>query len=168
MFFKDLSLFVSFLFPSFHSLVFRVSKALSFLEMELSEKVLNVHASKACKRDDDDSDDDDAFLSSIIDHRSSFIIMLFYSFFKTLVGKQITVELKNDLEIRGTLVSVDQYLNIKLESVSVVDEEKYPHMKSIRDCFVRGSVVRYVQPPEESVDVDILHDATRREARSAV
>ena len=40
--------------------------------------------------------------------------MLFYSFFKTLVGKQITVELKNDLEIRGTLVSVDQYLNIKL------------------------------------------------------
>jgi len=93
--------------------------------------------------------------------------MLFYSFFKTLVGKQITVELKNDLEIRGTLVSVDQYLNIKLESVSVVDEEKYPHMKSVRDCFVRGSVVRYVQPPEESVDVDILHDATRREARSA-
>ena len=159
MFFKDLSLFVSFLFPSFHPLVFRVSKALSFLEMELSEKVLNVHASKACKRDDDS---DDACLPSII------IIMLFYSFFKTLVGKQITVELKNDLEIRGTLVSVDQYLNIKLESVSVVDEEKYPHMKSIRDCFVRGSVVRYVQPPEESVDVDILHDATRREARSAV
>ena len=139
--------------------MFRVSKALSFLEMELSEKVLNVHASKACKRDDDS---DDACLPSII------IIMLFYSFFKTLVGKQITVELKNDLEIRGTLVSVDQYLNIKLESVSVVDEEKYPHMKSIRDCFVRGSVVRYVQPPEESVDVDILHDATRREARSAV
>ncbi len=126
--------------------------------MSLSLKSrLNVHASKACKRDDDS---DDAFLSSII--------MLFYSFFKTLVGKQITVELKNDLEIRGTLVSVDQYLNIKLESVSVVDEEKYPHMKSIRDCFVRGSVVRYVQPPEESVDVDILHDATRREARSAV
>ena len=121
------------------------------------EKPLNVNASKACKRD---VDSDDAFLSSII--------MLFYSFFKTLVGKQITVELKNDLEIRGTLVSVDQYLNIKLESVSVVDEEKYPHMKSIRDCFVRGSVVRYVQPPEESVDVDILHDATRREARSAV
>jgi len=120
---------------------------------------LNVHASKACKRDDDS---DAACLPSII------IIMLFYSFFKTLVGKQITVELKNDLEIRGTLVSVDQYLNIKLESVSVVDEEKYPHMKSIRDCFVRGSVVRYVQPPEESVDVDILHDATRREARSAV
>ena len=34
--------------------------------------------------------------------------MLFASFFKTLVGKQITVELKNDLAIVGTLHSVDQ------------------------------------------------------------
>jgi small nuclear ribonucleoprotein (snRNP)-like protein len=34
--------------------------------------------------------------------------MLFYSFFKTLVGKTVTVELKNDLAITGTLHSVDQ------------------------------------------------------------
>ena len=34
--------------------------------------------------------------------------MLFASFFKTRVGKQITVELKNDLAIVGTLHSVDQ------------------------------------------------------------
>jgi len=45
--------------------------------------------------------------------------MLFYSYFKTLVGKQITVELKNDLAISGTLMSVDQYLNIKLENTKV-------------------------------------------------
>ena len=43
--------------------------------------------------------------------------MLFYSFFKTLVGKEVVVELKNDLEIKGTLHSVDQYLNVKLENV---------------------------------------------------
>eukprot|EP00740_Mantoniella_antarctica_P007657 CAMPEP_0181366966 /NCGR_PEP_ID=MMETSP1106-20121128/11050_1 /TAXON_ID=81844 /ORGANISM="Mantoniella antarctica, Strain SL-175" /LENGTH=116 /DNA_ID=CAMNT_0023482479 /DNA_START=312 /DNA_END=661 /DNA_ORIENTATION=+ len=90
--------------------------------------------------------------------------MLFYSYFKTLVGKQVTVELKNDLAITGTLMSVDQYLNIKLENTKVVDEERYPHMKSVRNCFIRGSVVRYVQLPPEAVDVDILHDATRREA----
>jgi LSM domain len=35
-------------------------------------------------------------------------VMLFYSFFKTLVGKTVTVELKNDLAITGTLHSVDQ------------------------------------------------------------
>lgn len=40
----------------------------------------------------------------------------------------MTVELKNDLAIRGTLHSVDQYLNIKLENTRVVDQEKYPHM----------------------------------------
>jgi U6 snRNA-associated Sm-like protein LSm2 len=53
---------------------------------------------------------------------------LFFSYFKELVGKEVTVELKNDLAIRGTLHSVDQYLNIKLENTRVVDQEKYPHM----------------------------------------
>lgn len=56
--------------------------------------------------------------------------MLFYSYFKTLVGKEVTVELKNDLAIVGTLHSVDQYLNIKLTNVRVVNEAKYPHMVS--------------------------------------
>ena len=79
----------------------------------------------------------------------------------------MTVELKNDLAISGTLMSVDQSLNIKLENTKVVDEERYPHMKSVRNCFIRGSVVRYVQLPPEAVDVDILHDATRREARGS-
>ncbi|RYR01196.1 hypothetical protein Ahy_B06g080070 [Arachis hypogaea] len=133
---------------------------------------------------------------------SSFVLkMLFFSYFKDLVGREVTVELKNDLAIRGTLHSVDQYLNIKLENTRVVDQDKYPHMGgillefgkiwefmnlhlkvlppifvlewpeilaidlSVRNCFIRGSVVRYVQLPPEGVDVELLHDATRREAR---
>ncbi|KAF8401625.1 hypothetical protein HHK36_012571 [Tetracentron sinense] len=187
--------------------------------------------------------------------------MLFFSYFKDLVGREVTVELKNDLAIRGTLHSVDQYLNIKLENTRVVDQDKYPHMDatdggfmfrilavvlgcpdfnlkqkmlilqlccnrwvkrgmgrekrgdipdqgktlgpnlscnvltaahdrsgagnsslalttkgynvlpqavgilSVRNCFIRGSVVRYVQLPPEGVDIELLHDATRREAR---
>ncbi|KAJ8547494.1 hypothetical protein K7X08_011080 [Anisodus acutangulus] len=93
------------------------------------------------------------------------IKMLFFSYFKDLVGREVTVELKNDLAIRGTLHSVDQYLNIKLENTRVVDEDKYPHMRSVRNCFIRGSVVRYVQLPPDGVDIELLHDATRREAR---
>lgn len=58
---------------------------------------------------------------------------------------QITLELKNDLCITGTLHSVDQYLNVKLNNIRVVNQQKYPHMLSVRNCFVRGSVVRYVQ-----------------------
>lgn len=44
---------------------------------------------------------------------------------------QVTVELKNDLAISGTLHSVDQYLNIKLTNVHVINETKYPHMVSL-------------------------------------
>ncbi|KAL6339538.1 hypothetical protein AAG906_034623 [Vitis piasezkii] len=58
-------------------------------------------------------------------------IMLFFSYFKDLVGREVTVELKNDLAIRGTLHSVDQYLNIKLENTRVVDQDKYPHMRAV-------------------------------------
>ncbi|KXZ47085.1 hypothetical protein GPECTOR_38g322 [Gonium pectorale] len=54
--------------------------------------------------------------------------MLFFSLFKTLVGKEVTVELKNDLCISGALHSVDQYLNIKLNNTRVHNEQKYPHM----------------------------------------
>ena len=45
---------------------------------------------------------------------------------------QVTVELKNDLAITGTLHSVDQYLNIKLSGIRVVNQAKYPHMLSVR------------------------------------
>ena len=57
---------------------------------------------------------------------------LFYSFFKTLVGKTVIVELKNELCIRGKLHSVDQYLNLKLTDITVIDEVKYPHMVRAR------------------------------------
>ncbi|KAI7862253.1 hypothetical protein BDF14DRAFT_1876727 [Spinellus fusiger] len=90
--------------------------------------------------------------------------MLFYSFFKTLVDEKVTVELKNDLVITGTLKSVDQFLNIKLDDIRVVDEERHPHMISVKNCFIRGSVVRYVQLPSQAVDTALLQDAARREA----
>jgi U6 snRNA-associated Sm-like protein LSm2 len=35
----------------------------------------------------------------------------------------------------------------------------------VQNCFIGGSVVRYVLLPLDGVDIGILHDATRREAR---
>lgn len=111
--------------------------------------------------------------------------LIMYSFFKTLVDQQITVELKNEVCIRGTLKSVDQYLNIKLDNAEAVDETKWPHLVcpvcltfavdqltmttqcSTRDMFIRGSVVRYVHLPVGAVDTALLEDATRREAEAA-
>src|SRR5579859_7945860 len=49
----------------------------------------------------------------------------------------VTVELKNDISIRGTLKSVDQYLNIKLDDIIVLDELKYPHLSSVKNIFIR-------------------------------
>ncbi|KAJ3353661.1 U6 snRNA-associated Sm-like protein LSm2 [Entophlyctis luteolus] len=89
--------------------------------------------------------------------------MLFYSFFKTLIGQPVVVELKNDLSIQGILVSVDQFLNIKLDDIRVTDEKRFPHMMCVKNCFIRGSVVRYVQLPAAAVDTELLQDATRRE-----
>ncbi|KAL7504093.1 hypothetical protein ACHAXN_001795, partial [Cyclotella atomus] len=90
-------------------------------------------------------------------------IKLFFSFFKTLVGKEVAVELKNDVVLTGVLHSVDQYLNIKLTNVSVVNKDKYPQLTSLKNCFIRGSVVRYVQINPNDVDTELLQDATMKE-----
>jgi U6 snRNA-associated Sm-like protein LSm2 len=34
----------------------------------------------------------------------------------------------------------------------------------VKNCFIRGSVVRYVQLPPQAVDTALLQDAARREA----
>ena len=74
------------------------------------------------------------------------------------------MELKNDLQVKGTLMSVDQYLNIKLDNTSVLnklaeiaanfasnrapsgsqvnDEAQFPHLMAVKNCFIRGSVIR--------------------------
>lgn len=38
---------------------------------------------------------------------------------------------------------------------------------AVKNCFIRGSVVRYVQLPAEHVDTQLLEDATRRGMRSS-
>ena len=88
--------------------------------------------------------------------------MLFFSFFKTLVGKEVCIELKNDVELRGILHSVDQYLNIKLTELRT-EGQQIPQLLAIRNCFVRGSAIRYVRIPKEEVDVELLQDAARKE-----
>ncbi|PVU93979.1 hypothetical protein BB561_002916 [Smittium simulii] len=91
--------------------------------------------------------------------------MLFYSFFSTLVEKKITIHLKNDVAIEGTLVSIDQFLNMRLDDIVVKNNDKYPHLIFLKNCFVRGSVIRYVELPSQEVDTALLQDAARREAQ---
>uniref|UniRef100_A0A7E4VPY7 Sm domain-containing protein n=1 Tax=Panagrellus redivivus TaxID=6233 RepID=A0A7E4VPY7_PANRE len=80
-----------------------------------------------------------------------------------MVGKEVIVEFKNDFMLTGTLHSVDQYLNMKVTDISVHNPEKYPYMISVKNAFIRGSVIRYVHLPTESVNFPLLQDSTRKE-----
>ncbi|EAK90680.1 snRNP core protein, partial [Cryptosporidium parvum Iowa II] len=98
----------------------------------------------------------------------NFSIKLFFNFLQTLIEKQVvvTVELKNDLQITGTLHSIDQYLNIKLNNTTVNQNESFIHLGSLKNCFIRGSVVRYIFFPPSEVDIELLQKACRKELRS--
>ncbi len=72
--------------------------------------------------------------------------------------------MKNDVVLTGTLLSVDQYLNVKLADINVVEGEKYPQLAAMKNCFIRGSVVRYIQIPAAEVDTELLQDAAMKEA----
>lgn len=69
-------------------------------------------------------------LSSIISLSLSCRLQLIFSAFKTLTNQQVTIELKNDLAITGTLKSVDQFLNFRVDEIKVEDPERWPHMVS--------------------------------------
>ncbi|KAG6510259.1 hypothetical protein ZIOFF_028268 [Zingiber officinale] len=87
--------------------------------------------------------------------------MLFFSYFKELVGKEVMMELKNDLAIRGTLHSVDQYLNIKLENIKVVDEDKYPHMTKTNTLTWYSSLLQpYFSWSSSAMDYNVVASAT--------
>ena len=53
---------------------------------------------------------------------------LFFAMFKSLEGKTVQLELKNSLQIRGKLVSVDQYLNMKLDDIEITDRANFPQL----------------------------------------
>lgn len=89
--------------------------------------------------------------------------MIFYSFFKTLVGKEVTVELKNDLSITGVLHSVDQYLNIKLTEISVGEPERHPQASFFFSSFFFSfflSLVPRGEPPSSLTEEQIQQQKT--------
>ena len=60
---------------------------------------------------------------------------------------------------------MDQYLNMKMNDIHVTDVQRHPHMLSVKNCFIRGSVIRYVQLPVEDgmIDTQLLQEASRKE-----
>ena len=71
----------------------------------------------------------------IVIYQNTWIFPSFYSF---PLSFYLYLIIKTDHSIEGELQSVDQFLNIKLLNISVVEPEKYPHMMSVKNCFIRG------------------------------
>ena len=78
------------------------------------------------------------------------------------MGKEVTIELKNDVSMTGILHSVDQYLNVRLNEVQISNGELHPQLTVVKNIFIRGSVVRYIQIPKADVDTELLQDAARK------
>ena len=74
------------------------------------------------------------------------------------------MELKNDIEITGNIMTVDSNLNIALTNISVSDPEKHPQLLTSKTCFVRGNVVRYIHFNKNDIDVELVEEACRKEA----
>jgi U6 snRNA-associated Sm-like protein LSm2 len=89
--------------------------------------------------------------------------MLFLHVFHTLQGKEVIVHAKNGIVISGILESVDQFYNFKLINTKTLDSADIPLADSLKTAFIRGSNILYVELPAKDVDLDLLHDATRRE-----
>ena len=87
--------------------------------------------------------------------------MLFYSVFKTLLGEQISIELKNDIKLRGKLLAIDHYLNIKLEDIESLSGNEL--LNELEHVFLRGSMIRYIHLDPKSIDTSLLQDASRKE-----
>ena len=52
------------------------------------------------------------------------VLQLFYSFFKTLVGKEVVVELKNGETYNGELVACDNWMNIRCGATNHADADR--------------------------------------------
>jgi U6 snRNA-associated Sm-like protein LSm2 len=68
--------------------------------------------------------------------------MLFYELFKSLVGKSLTVMLKTNVYLCGTLASIDPFLNLKLTNAEVLSD--HVGLKGISTCSIRGTSIKYL------------------------
>ena len=59
----------------------------------------------------------------------------------------------------GDIAFSQSVFKFELTNVTVVDSNKYPRLLMLQNCFIRRSVVRYIQLPPKEVDTELLQDA---------
>uniref|UniRef100_A0A0S7EUR7 LSM10 n=1 Tax=Poeciliopsis prolifica TaxID=188132 RepID=A0A0S7EUR7_9TELE len=90
------------------------------------------------------------------DHRGDSLVVLLQG----LQGHVTTVELRDESTARGRVLSVDAFMNVRLENV--VFRDRRGHALRLQQLFVTGRNVRYVHIPDR---VDILQTIQNQLAR---
>ena len=86
---------------------------------------------------------------------------LFRPFFNSLIGHKVIAELENEVVLKGVLKSCDNYLNLSLIEVEVLNQKAFPQLGLVSDTFIRASSIRYVHLPPEEVDLEKLRNDAR-------
>lgn len=75
---------------------------------------------------------------------------------KAIEGRDTCVELQGDVECKGTIVSVDGYMNITMENVKYNSPTR---SRTFDQFFITGRKIRYVHIPD---DVDMKQAMERK------
>jgi len=106
--------------------------------------------------------------------------LFFYKFFQTLVSREdrVIVELKNGFQVEGTMSACDQYLNVYLKDIKIIgqisdsniksdsDTNEYSYLLSLKTCFLRGSIIRFIHMKSSNINTSELVEAGRKEIQA--
>ncbi|KAI8145929.1 hypothetical protein BJV82DRAFT_666485 [Fennellomyces sp. T-0311] len=91
--------------------------------------------------------------------------MLPLSLLHTAAGHPLLVELKNGETFNGHLVNCDNWMNLTLREViqTSPDGDRFWRLP---ECYIRGNTIKYLNVPEEIVDMVKEDESRARSMRS--
>jgi U6 snRNA-associated Sm-like protein LSm2 len=89
---------------------------------------------------------------------------MFYAILKSICqnNSKVTVELKNDMEIKGNLVSVDTNLNLVISKPNFDEAENIHQLKNTYNIFIRGNVIRYIHFDKKEMNTELIEEACKK------
>ena len=89
---------------------------------------------------------------------------MFYAILKSISqnNSKVVVELKNDMKLKGNLVSVDTNLNLVLSKSNFEENENIHQFKNSYNIFIRGNVVRYIHFNKKEINTELIEEACKK------
>ncbi|KAK5579889.1 hypothetical protein RB653_009577 [Dictyostelium firmibasis] len=73
--------------------------------------------------------------------------------FTALRGTQITIQLRSNCEIYGTIVNVDAFLNIELSNATLTN--RFNKKENVQEILIQSRNIRFIQIPDK-IDLNSL------------